>query len=50
MKRKYGAVAMATAALVVLAGCSTNAPAADDEGGKGGGEGLGELGGHGVSP
>ena len=34
MKRKYGAVAMATAALVVLAGCSTNAPVADDEGGK----------------
>jgi N,N'-diacetylchitobiose transport system substrate-binding protein len=34
MKRKYGAVAMATAALVVLAGCSTNAPVAEDEGGK----------------
>ena len=34
MKRKYGAVAVATAALVVLAGCSTTAPAAEDEGGK----------------
>lgn len=34
MKRKYGAVAIATAALVVLAGCSTNAPVAEDEGGK----------------
>lgn len=33
MKRKYGVVAIATAALVVLAGCSTT-PAAEDEGGK----------------
>jgi len=32
MKRKYGVVAIATAALVVLAGCSTT-PAAEDEGG-----------------
>ena len=33
MKRKIGLVAAATAALIVLAGCSTPAPA-DDEGGK----------------
>ena len=32
MKRKYGVVAIATAALVVLSGCSTT-PAAEDEGG-----------------
>src|SRR5215217_8478299 len=33
MKRKIGLVAAATAALIVLAGCSTPAPA-EDEGGK----------------
>src|SRR4051812_11973016 len=34
MKRKYGVVAFATAALVVLAGCATTDAPAGDDGGK----------------